>query len=898
MYKSILICLFLHISYSIIYGQVDENIYLPHFEAYIQKSELHEHYSEYKLSHAHQSRVSRIFHVYLNQYKDGIQVVDGVFDLHVLPNGKLLTLHDHFFTGSWPNPVAFQKLTRASFWVEKSWQSCGFSGIKGAVKFMENNVTSRKTVFELEDSTLLKAEAELVYLITDNKDVVLTWAFAFESIDGNDNWMVYANAQNGEILKKYNRVLHCQFKPEKDLIQKIPWRPQATAMDPLYEYRVFPLKVESPNHGGRSLEINPADTTASPYNWHDTNGAPGEEYTTTKGNNVEAREDIDGNNGTLGDMAEGGTNLIFDFPWNPLLHPHQNQDACITNLFYWNNVIHDIAYLYGFDEPSGNFQTNNYGNGGLGNDHVNADAMDGEGFNNANFFTPADGQSPRMQMFLWSGAVSLDVNSPPQVVGNYPFAQAEFGARTFNITQNVVLANDGSSQPSLACNDLINIAQINGKIAMVDNGTCEFSLKCFNAQKAGAIAVIVCNNVPGNPYIMPNGTYGSAVLIPSIMMRKEDCDQIKIYLNGGVNMTMIVGEPTDGDYDNGIICHEYGHGISTRLTGGAALSNCLFNQEQMGEGWSDWYGLMLTMEEDDDESRARGIGTYALNQPVGGVGIRTYRYSTNLSINPHTYNSIITEIIPHGVGSVWCAMLWEMTWALIREYGYDPDYYRGDGGNNKALFLVTEAMKLQPCSPGFIDARDAILLADTVLYGGQNACLIWKSFAKRGLGHGSYQGSSNDRSDGSQSFEMPPSCCTCVSNTNDSGNGSLRESLDCALNGDTIHFLNFIKNDSIHITTSTLMVNRNITIMQPESWNLVIHAQGAFPVFSTTSTVQMKNLHLVAGSGTGVRGIQNTGTLTLENIDILDPLAPSGNGHTIYNEGNLDVIENVQVRRF
>lgn len=77
------------------------------------------------------------------------------------------------------------------------------------------------------------------------------------------------------------------------------------------------------------------------------------------------------------------------------------------------------------------------------------------------------------------------------------------------------------------------------------------------------------------------------------------------------------------------------------------------------------------------------------------------------------------------------------------------------------------------------------------------------------------------------------------------------------MNGDTIHFLNLIKNETIFINSSPLLVKRNITILQPEIQDLTIQANGSFPVFISNSTVQMKNLHLVAGSGTGVRGIQN-----------------------------------------
>ena len=86
---------------------------------------------------------------------------------------------------------------------------------------------------------------------------------------------------------------------------------------------------------------------------------------------------------------------------DPTTNP--TRQAAITNLFYWHNIVHDIFQLGGFDEPAGNFQENNFGNGGLGNDAVQANAQDGAGFNNANFATPVDGQRPRCRMYLWNG---------------------------------------------------------------------------------------------------------------------------------------------------------------------------------------------------------------------------------------------------------------------------------------------------------------------------------------------------------------------------------------------------------------------------------------------------------------------------------------------------------------
>ncbi len=223
-------------------------------------------------------------------------------------------------------------------------------------------------------------------------------------------------------------------------------------------------------------------------------------------------------------------------------------------------------------------------------------------------------------------------------------------------------------------------------------------------------------------------------------------------------MQMYLCNGRDGDYDNGVIAHEYGHGISNRLTGGPAASGCLGNQEQMGEGWSDYFGMVMTIEAGDLGPDSRGMGTWLFGEGPDGDGIRPYPYSTDFVVNPMTYNTIKTVSVPHGVGSVWCTMLWDMTWAFIDEYGFDADIYNGTGGNNIAMELVMEGMKLQPCSPGFVDGRDAILEADLMLNGGENACLIWNAFATRGLGYSANQVSSGSRSDGIEAFDLPPTC--------------------------------------------------------------------------------------------------------------------------------------------
>jgi len=227
----------------------------------------------------------------------------------------------------------------------------------------------------------------------------------------------------------------------------------------------------------------------------------------------------------------------------------------------------------------------------------------------------------------------------------------------------------------------------------------------------------------------------------------------------------------DGDLDNEIIAHEYAHGISNRLTGGAVNTSCLGNAEQMGEGWSDYLGLMMTMQPGDQRTDVRGLAAYASGNPNG---IREAPYSTDFAVNDYTYQDTNANVSqPHGIGFVWATALWEMTWDLIDLYGFDADLVYGTGGNNIAFQLVMDGMKLQSCSPGFIDGRDAILEADELTHGGLHRCLIWEAFARRGVGFSATQGSAFNRADQSEAFDLPADCNLSTGDNNYDNNFSI-----------------------------------------------------------------------------------------------------------------------------
>ena len=278
--------------------------------------------------------------------------------------------------------------------------------------------------------------------------------------------------------------------------------------------------------------------------------------------------------------------------------------------------------------------------------------------------------------------------------------------------------------------------------------------------------VIVANNIAGPATAM--GGADPSITIPSVMVTLEDGNTLRPSVGNVVTISDGTGgvPDRDSDLDNGVIAHEYGHGISNRLTGGPGVIGCLntaVHLEHMGEGWSDFYGLVLTTSPSDTATTSRGVGSYVSFQPADGPGIRPTPYSTLMSVNPSTYDSIKDTVNisqPHGVGYVWNTMLWEVYWNLIAKYGYNPNVYDDwfTGGNNLAIQLVTDGMKFQPCGPGFVDGRDAILTADRALTGGANQCEIWRGFAKRGLGTGAVQGLSTSRTDNSQNFSVPATC--------------------------------------------------------------------------------------------------------------------------------------------
>ena len=569
---------------------------------------------------------SGVTHVNLNQRFQGLEVFGGHATVNVAADGRVI-----FAAGAFERDLRAASSadadTDATEAVEAAADALDLADPSGLRVLRQSGGAAQETVVSGGGISDEPIPARLGWQPTA-EGLRLAWQLTIDDSASSHLWNATVDAATGERLDSADWTSH---DTRSGLESSLSRSGDAASGSPLgsgslivsspnpvidgSSYRVFALPKESPNDGPRTLESNPADSIASPFGWHDTDGVVGHEFTTARGNNAHAYTDLNNDNAPTGGLPvvvvdppspaagtydpaiaefgprpteagvsgsfvvvndgvgttsdgceafalpagalplidrgncnftvkvkngqdagagavvvvnnvagapitlggtdptivipsvmvslddgntikaglpatgsvksvpepnpsepEGGPGLDFDFPIDLLTeHPHDYWDAAVTNLFYWNNIVHDVLYGYGFDEPSGNFQVNNYGRGGVGGDDVQAEAQDGGGTNNANFSTPAaDGGRPRMQMYLW-----------------------------------------------------------------------------------------------------PNQT-----------------------------------PVHDGDLDSGIVIHEYGHGVSNRLTGGPKTMNCLTGNEQAGEGWSDYLAITLTLDPAlDDPNEPRGMGT-------------------------------------------------------------------------------------------------------------------------------------------------------------------------------------------------------------------------------------------------------------------------------------------------
>jgi hypothetical protein len=526
-----LLYLFVFILTNSLFGQDYKSSVSTYLDA--NKSELgieSQDYEDFVIDRHSYSKSMDVENVYAIQRHQGIEIFNSVSSF-AIRNGQVLNAGFSFEKNISEKVNTTSPSINAATAINKAAESLGLSTTSN-IELIET-LSDNKFIFSNGGISLENIPVKLVYQTMDDGSLKLAWDLSIYLLDASHYYSVRIDAVNGTLIDTIDWVVSCAVEKGmfsnhthiKDNSRLISQSKNEMVSSGGAQYRVFAMPIESPNHGLDTLEADPSgEGVSSPFGWHDTDGAPGAEYTITRGNNVWSKDDINANNGTDGVSADGGAELIFDFPYIFDAPPVEMIEASTVNLFYWNNLMHDIYYQYGFDEASGNFQENNYGNGGNGSDSVNADAQDGGGTNNANFATPPDGSNPRMQMFLWDGAVTsgplLTINEGP-LAGDYDGIPAAFGGEIVDLTEDMVLVEDdenGTPDTNDACDPITNGGGLNGKIAVIRRGECEFGFKALAAENEGAVAVIMVNNVDGEPVTMAPGAVGDQVTIPLFMV--------------------------------------------------------------------------------------------------------------------------------------------------------------------------------------------------------------------------------------------------------------------------------------------------------------------------------------------------------------------------------------------
>ena len=330
---------------------------------------------------------------------DGIPIFEALLISHTTKREELVNLSSQFI----PNPAeAADSGTPNRATVIQSPQISGASAVNAALIDLGETVDSSAIVpVESQSAGADKrqhftapaltesADVKLVWLPMNANSMRLCWNVVLTRRARGEMYRSLVDVQTGEVLVRHRLT---------EYYTDVSYRVYTSDSPSPFSPGCFTPCTTQPPFTNRVLVTLPAlDTNASPAGWIDDGGNE------TRGNNVDAHTDRDANNVPDVPRPQGSPFRTFDFTLDLTQAPAVYTNAAVVELFYWNNWMHDKLYQLGFTESARNFQSNNFGRGGLGNDAVQADAQDGSGVNNANFSTPSDGSAGRMQMYVFNG---------------------------------------------------------------------------------------------------------------------------------------------------------------------------------------------------------------------------------------------------------------------------------------------------------------------------------------------------------------------------------------------------------------------------------------------------------------------------------------------------------------
>jgi len=329
---------------------------------------------EFKIGNVLRDEKTNTAYVHVSQAVNGYEIINSAANVNIdIPTRSIISSG----AAVWEDVEVFdptkQGLENLDLDIEdalaKVAEYFNFKYNKDETEFSEKN--GLYTIEGVSFTFDRKARGEKKYITISEKYVDSVWELSLEI--GEIWYLARISTTTGGLLNVENIASHAVYNA-------IPWN-----------------KIDITN--GRMLYVDPYDKTASPLGWHNIDENTGSQD--TSGNNIIVQENHQGSEIDMDTKrAFGGDSLVFDYPLD--LNSPKVEDyfgAAATNVFVLTNKLHDVYYKFGFNEQFGNFQVNNFGKGGAGNDPVKVLIQDRSGSNNANFATPVDGFSPKMRLY-------------------------------------------------------------------------------------------------------------------------------------------------------------------------------------------------------------------------------------------------------------------------------------------------------------------------------------------------------------------------------------------------------------------------------------------------------------------------------------------------------------------
>jgi hypothetical protein len=438
----------------------------------------------------------------------------------------------------------------------------------------------------------------------------------------------------------------------------------------------------------------------------------------------------------LADPVAVPTNATFDFAWSPAQPPTATaaqSHAAATHAFFVVNWLHDAWYPAGFTERAGNAQVDNLGRGGLGGDPLLVEVNDFAGAAGADLLVPADGTSPRLQLFPARRNGRAVVTFTPALADG-GLGAAPLSPRAWTVSGTVVPVVSATDGGLDVCAPLANAAALSGQVALgrIAAG-CALAQVDDAVADAGAVGLLLVNG--------PD-TRDEGVALPTHVLPPDVAPLVLMQLGQGplsasLESAPLVDRPTA--LDSTVVAHEWGHLMAGRLVGdGAGLES---NQARaLAEGFGDVVAVLSFLEAADAmrPGNAAWAGAFAVgafsasDRAYDGTfldphlfGLRRYPLSTDLTKNPLTLRHIAANVplpttaprsltggagpdnaTPANAGEVWAVAFWEGAARVLRT----PTLAFPVAHASLKRVLVASLSALPP-NATFVEARDAVLMA-------------------------------------------------------------------------------------------------------------------------------------------------------------------------------------------